>query len=110
MESEHDTPSPPSSIDGGVSTWLLSQGKEVPSTEPLSLVPFNGLTLNPVPPSNFTLVPHDSTEVVSQLIQGGLGTGGHTRRALASAVSAIMSNLYTVNQLPAEYVGGRLTD
>ena len=97
-------------MDDGVSTWLLSQGEDIPPTEPLPLVPFNGSAINPVPLSDFTLVLHGSTEVVSRLICGELGDGGHVRRTLASAVSANMSNLYAVSQLPAKYVGAGLTD
>ena len=110
MESERDTPSLPPSIDNRVSTWLLSQGENIPHTEPLPLVPFNGSAINPVPPSDFTLVLHGSTEVVSWLICGELGAGGRARRTLASAISANMYNLYAVSQLPVKYVGAGLTD
>ena len=110
MESERVTPSPPPSMNDGVSTWLLSQGEDIPPTEPLPLVPFNGSAINPVPPSDFTLILHGSTEVVIRLIRGELGDGGSARRTLASAVSANMSNLYAVSQLPAKYIGAGLTD
>ena len=110
MESERDTPSPSPSIDNRVSTWLLSQGENIPPTEPLLLVSFNESAINLVLPSDFTLVLHGSNEVVSWLICGELGAGGCARRTLASAVSANMSNLYAVSQLPAEYVGAGLTD
>ena len=110
MDPENNTSSTSSD---GVSSWLQTNGEEVPPAEPLALIPFNNSTISEIPAASadlYTLAVHGSPAVVAALLRGELSPDERPHRTLASAVHSNMVTLYATNQLPATSVGPTLTD